>query len=115
MSATTFSTHHIVPAGRAMLSCSCLLPDGWVLVPVPEEEYDLDNPGVFIPLVVCMAQYGVVVFTIAARPAFDDGTVQDWAEYLAAQQSLMVEQVREARVNTPVSYTHLTLPTSDLV
>ena len=82
-----------------MLSCSCLLPDGWVNVPLPEETYDLDNPTVFLPLLVCMAPYGAVVFSIAARPAFDDGTVQDWAEFLAAQNNLRVERIREARVN----------------
>lgn len=99
MSKTTFSQHQIAPDGRAMLSCSCLKPDGWVSVPVPEEEYDFENPSTFIPLLVCMAPYGAVVFTIAARPAFDDGSVQDWAEYLAAQQNLQVEQVREARID----------------
>ena len=99
MSKTTFSPHHLVPAGRAMLACSCLLPDGWVNVPIPEEEYDLDNPAVFVPVLVCMAPYGAVVFTIAARPAFDDGSVQDWAEYLAGQQNMSVERVREARIH----------------
>ena|SRR5687768_9841816 len=82
-----------------MLACSCLLPDGWVNVPLPEEAYDFTNPTVFQPLVVCMAPYGAVMLTIAARPAFDDGTVQDWAEYLAAQNNLQIERVREARVN----------------
>ncbi len=99
MSDTTFTTHHFVPDGRSMLACSCLLPDGWVNVPLPEETYDLTNPTVFLPLVVCMAPYGAVMVTIAARPAFDDGTVQDWAEYLAAQNNLQIERVREARVN----------------
>ncbi|MBC8088259.1 MAG: hypothetical protein H7Z40_13405 [Phycisphaerae bacterium] len=96
---TTFSAHHIVPEGRAMLACSCVLPDTWVQEPPAAEEYDLDNPAVFIPLVVCMAPYGAVVFTIAARPAFDSGAVQDWAEYLATQNGLTVESIREARVN----------------
>lgn len=82
-----------------MLACSCIIPDTWVKLPIPEEEYDLDNPSVFIPLSVCMAPYGAVVFTIAARPAFDDGTVQDWAEFLAQQNNLTVESIREARVN----------------
>lgn len=82
-----------------MLSCSCLIPDGWVQVSLPEETYDFDNPTVFLPLLVCMAPYGAVVFTIAARPAFADGSVQDWAEYLAAQNNLEVERIREARVN----------------
>ena len=29
-----------------MLSCSYLLPDGWLNVPLPEESYDLDDPTV---------------------------------------------------------------------
>jgi hypothetical protein len=82
-----------------MLSCSCELPDAWVKVPVPDEQYDFDNPSVFLPIVVCMAPYGAIVFTIAARPAFEDGTVQDWAEYLAAQNSLTIQSMREARIN----------------
>lgn len=80
MTATTVTRHHLVPEGRGMLACSFLLPDRWVNVPVPEESYDFDNPAVFLPLVVCMAPYGAVVFTVAARPAFDDGSVQDWGE-----------------------------------
>ncbi len=99
MTGTTFSRHHFVPDGRAMLACSSLLADGWVNVPVPDEQYDLDNPSVFIPIVVSMAPFGAVVFTIAARPAFEDGSVQDWAEFLGAQQNFAIEQVREARVN----------------
>jgi hypothetical protein len=82
-----------------MLACSCLIPDGWANVPIPDEEYDFNNPAVFVPLLVCMAPYGAVVFTVAARPRFDDGTVQDWAEYLAAQNNLVVERIRQARVN----------------
>ena len=99
MSTTTFTRQHIIPAGRAMLSCSCLVPDGWVALPLPEETQDFDNPTVFLPLLVCMAPYGAVVFTIAARPAFDDGSVQDWAEYLAAHNNMQVERIQEARVN----------------
>lgn len=82
-----------------MLAFSCVVPDTWVEVPIPAEEYDLDNPAVFIPLLVRMAPYGAVVFTIAARPAFDSGSVQDWAEYLATQNNLSVESILEARVN----------------
>src|SRR5689334_5866508 len=96
---TTFSALHLVPDGRAMLGCSCVVPDGWVRVPIPDDSYDFDNPAVFLPLLVCMAPYGAVVFTIAARPAFEDGTVEDWAIYLAAQNNLEVERIREARVN----------------
>ena len=82
-----------------MLACSCLIPDGWVNVPIPDDSYDFDNPAVFLPLLVSMAPYGAVLFTIGARPAFGDGTVQDWAEYLAQQNNMRVERMREARVN----------------
>jgi hypothetical protein len=99
LSTTNFSLHHLVPDGRAMLACSCELPDSWVKIPPPPEEYDFNNPTVFLPIVVCMAPYGAVVFTVAARPAFEDGTVQDWAEYLAEANSLTIQSIREARVN----------------
>jgi hypothetical protein len=99
VSNTTFSPIHLVPEGLAMLACRCLIPDDWVKVPVPDERYDFSNPTVFLPLLVCMAPYGAVVFTVAARPAFDDGSVQDWAEYLATQNNLQVETIREARID----------------
>jgi hypothetical protein len=82
-----------------MLACTCLLPDGWVNVPLPDENYDFENPSVFIPLLVAMAPYGAVVFSIGARPAYADGSVQDWAEYLAAQSNMQLERMQEARVN----------------
>ena len=82
-----------------MLACSCLVPDGWVTVPLPDESYDLDIPTVFLPLLVCIAPYGAVVFSIAARPAFQDGTVQDWAEYLGQANNMQIDRVCAARVN----------------
>jgi hypothetical protein len=70
-----------------------------VRVALPNESYDFDTPTVFLPLLVCMAPYGAVIFTIAARPAFGEGTVQDWAEYLGEANDLAIERMREARVN----------------
>jgi hypothetical protein len=99
VSRTTFTEHHLVPEGRAMLACTCLIPDGWVKVPVPDENYDFENPSVFLPILVAMAPYGAVVFSIGARPAYGDGSVQDWAEYLGAQSNMQIERVQEARVN----------------
>jgi hypothetical protein len=98
MSETTYTPLHIVPEGREMLACNCLVPDGWVQVPLPEEEHDFSQPTTFLPLLVCMAPYGAVLFTIAARPSFDDGTVQDWAEYLASNDNIEIEQVQQARI-----------------
>jgi hypothetical protein len=42
-----------------------------------------------MPLGVFMAGYGAVLCTVAARPAFEDGCVMDWAMYLCGQQQGM--------------------------
>ena len=94
---TPFTQHHIVHAGKEMLAFSCRVPDGWHITPLPPDEYDFENPTVFVPLLIAMAPYGAVLFTVAARPKFDDGTVQDWAEYLCAQNNLAVSEMHEAR------------------
>lgn len=81
-----------------MLAFSCRIPDGWIITPLPPEDYDFSNPTVFVPLLIAMAPYGAVLYTVAARPKFDDGTVQDWAEYLCTQNNLTVSAMREARI-----------------
>jgi hypothetical protein len=95
---TTFTQHHIVHAGKEMLAFSCRVPDGWHITPLPDDEYNFENPTVFVPLLIAMAPYGAVLFTVAARPKFDDGSVQDWAEYLCAQNNLVVSEMHEARI-----------------
>jgi hypothetical protein len=80
------------------LAFGCKFPQGWVRVPLPEEPFDPSDPTAFLPLLVGMAPYGAVVFTVAARPAYENGTVEDWVEYLAEHNSLRIERLTEARV-----------------
>lgn len=81
-----------------MLAFSCRVPSGWQITPIPPDEYDFENPAVFVPLLVAMAPYGAVLLTVAARPGFGDGTVQDWAEFLCSQNNLTIHEMREARI-----------------
>ncbi len=77
-----------VPDRIAGLAFSYLRPAGFHEVPVPEERPDFDQPTAFFPLQVIMAGYGAVLLSLVARPAYADGTVQDWAEFLARESQL---------------------------
>lgn len=60
-----------------------LRPTDWVQVDLPAEQLDVNNPTAFLPLGISVARYGAVLFTVAARPAFDDGTLSQWLDYIA--------------------------------
>lgn len=72
-----------VAARVAGLGFRFLRPDDWVLLDLPAEQLDTTNPYAFLPLGICVARYGAVVFTVAARPAFDDGTLAQWLDHFA--------------------------------
>lgn len=82
----------------ADLGFAYLRPEEFRAIDLPEEEPKFESPEYFIPLHVCMAPYGAVVFSVAARPAYDDGTVEDWLGYHAQRQLGEVMSVREERI-----------------
>jgi hypothetical protein len=41
-----------------------------------------------------MATYGAVVFSVVARPAYEDGTIEDWAEFLAQQEKIEIVSMK---------------------
>jgi hypothetical protein len=86
-----------VTPGVAGLSYSHLLPAGWHRIPVPEEAPDFSEP-VFMALSVNMAPYGAVVFTVAARPAFSDGTVRDWMLYVCRREGFEIGEISATRI-----------------
>jgi hypothetical protein len=72
----------------AQLDFSYQRPDDWVVAELPEEEHDFAKPTHCAPLLVCHAPYAMLVFTVAARPAYEDGNVADWLGYLLREQGL---------------------------
>jgi hypothetical protein len=94
-----FETFEIIPPGREGLACSCLKPKGWIQPPLPQDEPNFDNPVYAMPLTVIMAPYGVVLYTISVRPAYQEGTVQDWLLYLCREEHFEVEGLTEIEVN----------------
>ncbi len=71
-----------IPARIADLACRMAIPGDWNVVELPEEKVDFGEPAAFFPLAMVTAPWGAVVLTVAARPAFEDGTLQDWTLYL---------------------------------
>jgi len=87
-----------VPARIAGLAFSYLCPADFHIVDLPEETPDFEKPDKFFPLQIAMANYGAVLFTVSARPAFDDGTVEDWAEFLAGEAKMHVTALKPSVV-----------------
>ncbi len=69
------------PARIAELGFTAVLPEGWISHELPNEDPDFSNPTLFVPLAIVTAPHAAIVFAFAARPAYDDGTLQDWAWY----------------------------------
>lgn len=90
MSTTEF-TKVAVPARIADLAFTFDQPKDFMVVPLPEEKVDFATPEYCVPLYVCMAGYGAVVFAAAARPAFEDGSLLDWAQFLMQKQGIALQ------------------------
>jgi hypothetical protein len=69
------------PARVAELGFAAQLPSDWISHDLPSEEVDFGNPTTFMPLAIVTAPQAAIVFAFAARPAYDDGTLHDWAWY----------------------------------
>ena len=86
MSAPSGFTRVHVPARLANLGFRYLRPDDWIEAELPVEEYDFEKPTTCAPLAIVHPGFALIVFTVGARPAFSDGTVAQWLEYLLREQ-----------------------------
>ncbi len=80
----TFRRNH----APAELDFSVEGPADWVPVTIPDEPTDFSDPTAFAPIGVVMAPYALLVFSVAARPAYDDGTLLQWAEHVTRTRGL---------------------------
>jgi len=70
------------PARIAELGFAVKLPEDWIAHELPDEEPDFSDPTTLVPLAVVTAPHSALVFSFAARPAYENGTLFDWAGYL---------------------------------
>jgi hypothetical protein len=72
----------------AHLGFTAQLPADWIAHELPQEDVDFTNPTFLVPLAIVTAPHAAIVFAFAARPAYDDGTLNDWATYLLNHNQL---------------------------
>ncbi len=91
--------YHVVSlAQHAGLTCRFLKPADFKIADLPAEEVDFSKGAQFMPLAVAITQYGPMVFTVAARPAYEDGTVSQWLDYICQAEGYAHTPVKETRL-----------------
>lgn len=94
----------VTPQGREELAFSYSKPLDWQSIAIPHEEPNFDDPKYFLPVAVATAMYGIGVFSVGVRPAFEDGTVREWLEWICGEDNIMIEDLREVSVGQMRGY-----------
>lgn len=82
----------------ANLDFTMKLPVGFIEPPMPSEEYDFDKPHVSAPLMLTASPVALAIIAVAGRPAYRDGTVRDWFEYLCRHFGITLLSIGPAYV-----------------
>lgn len=93
MSTQTLS-RHTFPARLAELEFTMLVPDGFVIPEVPAQDVNFDDTTQSAALAICSSQIALALVTVAARPAYEDGTVLQWLRYLAGHYGIDLQHVQ---------------------
>ena len=78
-----------VPSRAADLGFTVELPGDWHPHDLPDDDLNFEDPTHLMSLVVVTAPQAAIVFLAAARPAYADCTVSDWASYLLDDNGLV--------------------------
>ncbi|WP_284615834.1 hypothetical protein [Aquabacterium humicola] len=88
----------LFPSRIASLGFAVRLPPDWIGHPLPDEVPDFGDPSRLVPLAAVTAPHAAIVWAVAARPAYSDGCVGDWARYLLSHHGLEVREIAEGRL-----------------
>ncbi len=80
---------------------------------LPPERPDFRQPDTFVTLGKYVAAYGTFVFSVAARPAYSEGSLRDWLFDLCRQKGLEIERAAPALVDGEPAATCLAAQNSD--
>lgn len=86
------------PARLANLAFEIDAPQGFEPLECPAEVPDFDDPTLSAPLAVLSSQVALALVTIAARPAYGDGSVSDWLRYLSAHYGITLTSITVGEV-----------------
>ena len=85
----------VAPMGNEDLAFTYVLPEGWQPAEVSAEAPDFDNPKYFLPAAVAIAASGDAAFTVGVRPAYEDGTLRQWLEWLCGEDNIEIHEMSE--------------------
>lgn len=88
-----------VPPRLADIEFRLRMPKDFRDVELPAEDVDFTNPTVFAPLFVGMASYGAVLMSVAARPAYEDGSLREWIGFLCVSDGLNLCGIERGSLN----------------
>lgn len=101
--------HHTqrFPALLADLEFTMDVPEGFVLPPFEPEETDFSQPERFAPLAMIASPVAMALISVAARPAYDSGSVEQWARYLCDHFGMTITGLVSGFVGVPEPDGHL--------
>jgi hypothetical protein len=82
----------------ANLDFTIKMPVGFVEAPLPNETYDFDKPHVSAPLMLTASPVAMALIAVAGRPAYGDGSVREWFEYLCKHFGITLLSIGPAYV-----------------
>lgn len=86
------------PALIADLEFSLELPVEFVEPEFPREDVDFADPTKMAPLMLASSPVATALITVSARPAYDDGCVEQWTRFLADHFGMTLTSVEAGRV-----------------
>ncbi len=95
------------PALLADLEFSLAVPDGFAEPPFEREDVDFDDPTKSAPLAIIASQVAMAVISIAARPAYENGSVEQWARFLCDHFGITITGLVSGFVGEPEPAGHL--------
>lgn len=94
-------TRRQLPSRIARLGFGLELPGDWIEHTLPkEEDPDFDDPLRMVGLAVITAPQAALIWAVAARPVYQNGTLSDWAGYLLEHAGLQPRTHGEGRLGT---------------
>ena len=91
--------YRLVTTNVTRFSFSLECPPEWTELDVPAETPNFEDPGAFMPQAVLVSPEGPILFSVAARPAFGDGSVYDWSQFLLKHHNLAFTQLMPGSLN----------------
>ncbi len=91
-------SRRIFTPDRSELGFSMMVPDGFVQSELPGEEIDFDSPTQSAPLALFSSHEAMALIAVAARPAYETGSVLQWIRFLAEHFEMELDQVEPSYV-----------------